>query len=231
MISKNLFYLNSFLQEPDIQFLVGLVTKLCPAEELDHEYSRAVNRSDIENYEIIMTLSPEVLKRISSEEKVLLYEILRLFSLTDNSWWKYIFHDYNEMLRKRGYLHERYLYLNSMNDNFFAYQLDCTLTKDTDSRRNFYRRFNSKFLRNTLTLEELLLKYFRISVKVIKRKIPKRKEYHKGYRDHGSLGTGDRKLVRDIQTDVWIQKEEKERRKRSQDFLRILRGLDGRSQF
>lgn len=227
MISENLYFLNSFLQEPDIQLIVGLESKLCPAEEIGLEYSREVEKDDSCNSEFFIQLNPKVLKELSPNEKVRIYEILRILSLTDLSGWKYIFDDYNNLLKKRGFRHERYLYLNSLSDSYFAYEIDCILTKGTSSRRDFYRKIHSKFQKNQTSLEEILLKYFRIKVVKINKKRNKRLVRHKGYRDRGSLGTGDRTLDDDIKSDIWVQEKERLRKKQTSDFLEFLAGLNG----
>jgi len=227
VISKNLFFINSFLQEPDIQLIVGLESKLCPAEEIGLEYSREVEKVDSSDFEFYIQLNPRVLKEITPNEKIRIYEILRLFSLLDLSGWKYIFEDYNNLLKKRGFRHERYLYLNSLSDSYFAYEIDCILTKGTKSRRDFYRRIHSKYQKNQTSLEELLLKYFKIKVVKVTKKHPKRLIRHKGYRDRGSLGTGDRILNEDIKNDIWVQERERLRRKQTSDFLEFLSGLNG----
>lgn len=229
MVNPNLFYLEQFLQEKDIQYLIEVgESKLCPAEEIGLEYSRAVNQTNSADFELFLQLNPKVLKILSPDEKVRIYEILRIFSLgTDLPSWKYIFEDYNQLLKKRGFRHERYLYLNSLSDNYFCYEIDCILTKDTKSRRNFFRRVKSKYDKNSKTLEEILLEFFRIRVIRINKKHPKRLIRHKGYRDRGSLGTGDRTLDNDIKTDIWIQEKERLRKKQTEDFLGFLAGFNG----
>lgn len=227
MISENLYFLNSFLQEPDIQLIVGLESKLCPAEEIGLEYSREVEKDDSCNFEFFIQLNPKILKELSPKEKIRIYEILRIFSLTELSGWKYIFDDYNNLLKKRGFRHERYLYLNSLPDSLFAYEIDCILTKGTKSRRNFYRKIHSKYQKNQSSLEEILLKYFRLKVVKMNKKHNKRLVRHKGYRDRGSLGTGDRTLDYDIYSDIWVQEKERLRKKQTSDLLEFLAGLNG----
>lgn len=227
MISGNLHFLNSFLQEPDIQLIVRLESKLCPAEEIGLEYSREVSKDNSDSFEFFIQLNSKVLKELSPNEKVRIYEILRILYLTDLPGWKYLFDDYNNLLRKRGFRHERYLYLNSLSDSLFAYEIDCILTKGTQSRRDFYRRVHSKYQKNQTTLEEILLKYFRIRVVKINKKHPRRLVRHKGYRDRGSLGTGDRTLDSDIYSDIWVQEKERLRKKSTSDFIEFLAGLNG----
>jgi hypothetical protein len=228
MIDQNLFFINSFLKEPDMQLIASLESKLCPAEEMGHEYSRLVEQSNSDTFELDFRINPIIVKKLTSKEKNRIYTILRIISIaTDSGAWKSLLEDYNNLLRKRGFRHERYLYLNSLSDSYFAYEIDCILTKGTTSRRNFYREIKSKYCKNTLTLEELLLKYFKIKLIRLNKKHPIRLQRHKGYRDHGSLGTGDRTLERDIQTDIWIQKREEERKKKTEDLLAFLRGLNG----
>jgi hypothetical protein len=222
-----LYFLNSFLQETDIKLIVGLESKLCPAEEIGLEYSREVNKDNSSQFEFFIQINPKVLKELSPDEKVRIYEILRIFSLTDLSGWKYIFEDYNNLLRKRGFRHERYLYLNSLSDSLFAYEIDCILTKGYPSRRNFYRRIFSKYQKNQTSLKDLLLKYFRVKIVKINKKRPKRLVRHKGYRDRGSLGTSDRILEHDIQTDVWLREKENLRKKHLEDFIEFLHGFNG----
>jgi hypothetical protein len=186
-----------------------------------------MDRPDRANLELEFRISSKVLKELSPDEKVRIYELLRMICCyRDFPEWNYIFSDYCELLRRRGFKHERYFYLTSLTDSQFCYEIDCTLWNKT-YRRNFYRTHFSKFGKNQLTLKELLFKFFVVKLYIQEKKKPKRLIRHKGYRDHGSLGTGVPGLAADIERDVWVQERELLKEKKRKDFLKFLSGFAG----
>lgn len=107
--------------------------------------------------------------------------------------------------------------------------MDCYLWKPSQ-KRDFSRKINQKFLLNKkeITLRELISSpniYFDFFV--LPKRVPKEIQRHKGYRDHGSLGSEFSRTLRD-QADDWSLREEEELREKEEADLHDFRlGLNG----
>jgi hypothetical protein len=173
-----------------------------------------------------MTVKPSFVRDFSSEEKLFIYEVLRLASI-ENPQLRYLVDDLQELLRKRGYQHERYFYLTSLTDNQFSYELDCKVDRRNPSRRRYYRMLSTKFGKKQLTLKEIIEQYFFYDFIELNRPKAKKKIRHKGYRDHGSLGSEFWKTRKQQSCDWSLRESEEIKNKRKMDFLSFLSGFGG----
>jgi hypothetical protein len=182
------------------------------------------------NFESEFRINPKKLKYLGSEYKLYTYIVLRLIKIyTQSSYYTLILEDYEEYLNKRTFSNnERYFYLTHINDNMFCYEMDSTLSRQ-ESCRNCYRLINSKIpQRDNKRLIDIILEIVTsANLVLISKARPKRLQRHKGYRDHGSLGSEFSKTQKDQSRDWSLQLEEQKREKDQQDFLELLLGLGG----
>lgn len=178
------------------------------------------------NYDVIFRIDSKKLRNLSTKQELLLYILLRILKQTDETGFlNVVFSDYNEYLIKKSFFNQpRYFYLQQLNEKQFNYEIDSELW-NTKSRRHFYRVVNQKTKDGKDSID--LLKEILLSCQfhLISKTRPKRTQRHKGYRDHGSLGSEfSRSQRQQIQSEEWRKICEREE-KRKQDFLEFLRGL------
>lgn len=183
------------------------------------------------NFETEFRISTKKLKYLGSEYKLYTYIILRLLSIRNDNQGYYgiIFEDYCNYLNKKTFSNnERYFYLSSLEDNMFCYEIDTVLFHQK-SRRNFYRILYTRIpQRNNIRLVELIVEIINSgTLLILPKKRPKRLQRHKGYRDHGSLGSEFSKTLKDQSSDWRIREEEEKEKKKQQDFIQFLLGLNG----
>lgn len=225
-INPNLCYAKSFIS-PIVQHCTEAYKKTWSAENRVHYSSRIASIIDTgSSKDIIITVKPSFVKDFSAKEKLFIYEVLRLASI-EYPEIKYILDDLQNLLKKRGYQNERYFYLNSLTDNQFSYEIDCLVDPGSTYRRIYYRKLSCNFGRKQLSLEEVFNEYFFTDFIELNRPRAKRKQRHKGYRDHGSLGSEFSKTLKQQAGDWSIIEKEEQRRKQADDFLSFLSGLSG----
>lgn len=227
MTSNLLPFAARFIEET-VQFCTEAYKKTWSAENRVYYNSRLESIiSNGSTRDIIITVKPSFVRDFSGKEKCFIYEVLRLASIEFPPI-KYILEDLRQLLKRRGYQNDRYFYLESLTDNMFAYELDEKLTEGYQSRRIYYRKLNSKFgRRKKFTLQEIFSEYFFTDFIEVNRPRPKRKIRHKGYRDHGSLGSEFSKTLKQQSCDYSILEAEKQRKKREEDFRKFLLGCNG----
>jgi hypothetical protein len=168
-----------------------------------------------------------IIRELSAEERMYIYEVLRLAcSLLPGL--KILMDDYDSLLHSRGFLNkERYLYLSSLSENSFNYEMDTILGPwNPKARRRYYRLKSSYFGRRHLSLLEVFKEYF-FQLPVLKKKpLAKKKVRHKGYRDHGSLGSEYSQVHKEERDDVWVQEKYRQKEKDRQDLIDFLQGLN-----
>lgn len=225
-IDSNLYFANSFLI-PVVQYCTVGFEKTWSAEKQIYYTSRleAIFDNPAKDLKPIQ-VRPEFMKDFSSTEKEFIYELLRGATINFPKI-RFILEDLRNLFKQRGYFNERYLYLESLTDNQFAYELDCKLTEQTKSRRRYYRLLNSKFGKKRLTLKEVLLNYLFTDFVEVNRRRAKRVVRHKGYRDHGSLGSEFSKTLKQQSCDWSIREREEQRQKSRKDFIEFLSGFSG----
>lgn len=226
-INSNLSFAKDFIK-PVVLDCTEVYQKTWSAENRVHYSSRLEQliNDEVALKDFIMTVKPSFVRDFSSEEKLFIYEVLRLAAV-ESPQLMYLIDDLQNLLKKRGYQHERYLYLTSLTDNQFSYEMDCKLDYSNPSRRRYYRMLNTKFGKKQLTLKEILEQYFFYDFIELNRPRAKKKVRHKGYRDHGSLGSEFSKTLKQQSCDWSLRKLEEERNKKKIDFLSFLSGFGG----
>lgn len=225
-LNSNLVYANQFLK-PIADFALEVYKKTWSAENRVHYSSRANQLIDAGvDKDFIITIKPSFVRDFSATEKEFIYEIIRGCKIIYPQL-AYLLEDLEQLLRKRGYQNERYFYLSHLTDNQFAYELDTKVFPKTSSRRTYYRKRSMRFGRKQLTLQEILEQYFFADIIELNRPRPKKKVRHKGYRDHGSLGSEFSKTLKQ-QAGAWQLKElEAQKKKREKELLEFLSSFAG----
>lgn len=225
-IDSNLYFAKSFL-EPIVLNTIEVYSKTWSAE------NRVLYNSRIEEIfefglerDMIISIKPSFMKDFGPKEKEFIYEILRGITIEFPES-AYLLEDLRQLFKRRGYRNARYLYLETLTDNCFAYELDTKLLPKTPTRRYYYRLFSQKFGKKRLTLAQVFQEYFFTDFVELNRPKPKKVQRHKGYRDHGSLGSEFSQTLKQQSTD-WTLREDAERREKlKQDLLDFLSGFGG----
>lgn len=225
-LNSNLVFAKDFLS-PIADYALEAYKKTWSAENRVHYSSRsnALLEAGVDK-DFIMTVKPAFVRDFSATEKEFIYEILRGVSVIHDCL-RYLVDDLNQLLSRRGYQNERYFYLVTLTDNQFAYELDCKVTPRTKSRRTYYRKRSMKFGRKQLTLEEIFDQYFFTDFIELNRPRPKKKQRHKGYRDHGSLGSEFSQTLKQQSGDWSLREAEEKREKEKKDLRDFLSGFAG----
>jgi hypothetical protein len=167
------------------------------------------------------------MKDFSGKEKLFFYQIIRLLAIADpNHQLGFLLVDLENLYKRRGYFNEEYFYYTSLSDNQFCYEIDCKLT-NSKARRYLYRMRGSKFGRKQLSLQEVLSNYFFTDIITLNRQKAKKAIRHKGYRDHGSLGSEYSKTLKQQSVDWSLREIEQRRIKDKQDLLDFITGFCG----
>lgn len=207
--------------------------RLISEEESHIEWRESTNSLDDTKLSLLSNLyfeyrvEPKIFEELSAKERLFFYEVMRLYSIRYRSF-AWILDDYTQLLDKRGFRNNpRYFYLRSLTDNQFVYELDVKLTKGSRERRYYYRILNGFFGRNNLTFEEVLKRFFFHPLSEREKRKSKRLVRHKGYRDHGSLGSEISKTLKDQSSDWSIRESELQRQKAQQDFIDFAQAFQG----
>lgn len=231
MISSNLAFVQQFLTTIRNKIDVQEIEKN-GISELEVRYNSREFESKLQSgkYDVVSRIDPKVLRNLTSTQKMNIYIMLRLLMQEcDSGYLRMVFSDYKEYLTKRTFFNnDRYFYLSSLTDSMFNYEID-TLLWNNKSKRDLYRKLSQREQqqnnKNTFELLEEILSSYQFSL--IEKHRPKRVQRHKGYRDHGSLGSDFSKtLKQQANSAEWkeiCEKAEKEK----QDFLNFLWALHG----
>lgn len=231
MISSNLAFVQQFLTTIRNKIDVQEIEKN-GISELEVRYNSREFESKLQSgkYDVVSRIDPKVLRNLTSTQKMNIYIMLRLLvQECDSGYLRMVFSDYKEYLTKRTFFNnDRYFYLSSLTDSMFNYEID-TLLWNNKSKRDLYRKLSQREQqqnnKNTFELLEEILSSYQFSL--IEKHRPKRVQRHKGYRDHGSLGSDFSKtLKQQANSAEWkeiCEKAEKEK----QDFLNFLWALHG----
>lgn len=231
MIDSNHVFLRQFLTTIRNKIDVKEIEKN-GISELEVRYNSREFEQKLQtgNYDTVNRIDPKVLRNLTSTQKMNIYIMLRLLVQDcDSGYLRMIFSDYKEYLTKRTFFNnDRYSYLNSLTDNMFNYEID-TLLWNNKSKRDLYRKLSQREQKQNNKdtfelLEEILSSY---QFFLIEKHRPKKVQRHKGYRDHGSLGSDFSKtLKQQANSAEWkeiCEKAEKEK----QDFIDFQMGLRG----
>lgn len=225
-LNSNLVFAQEFLK-PIADFALEVYKKTWSAENRVHYSSRIEQllEAGVEK-DFIMTVNSKFVRDFSGKEKEFIYEIIRGSSIIYPEL-RYLVEDLDQLLRKRGYQNERYSYLSQLTDSQFAYEVDTKVFPKTKSRRTYYRKISMRFGKKQLTIQEIIEQYFFTDLIELNRPRPKKKVRHKGYRDHGSLGSEFSKTLKQQAGDWELRELEEKRRKRKEDLLEFLLGFAG----
>jgi hypothetical protein len=220
-LNPNLVYAQAFLT-PIADLAFEVYKKSWSAENRVHYSSRlsALLDAGIEK-DFLMTVNPKFVRDFSGTEKCFIYEIIRGSAIIHPEL-RYIVEDLEQLLNKRGYQNDRYFYLSHLTDSLFSYEVDTKVFKGTPSRRRYYRLLSSQFGKKRLSFREVLEQYFFADIIELNRPRAKKKQRHKGYRDHGSLGSDFSRTLKQQAGDTKLVEDEERRKKEIQDYLDML---------
>lgn len=225
-IHSNLVFAKSFL-DPVVQTCTSSYHKTWSAENTIRYSSRVEELFEAGSDKLmIISIKPSFMRDFGPKEKEFIYEILRGVSIEFPKV-KFLLEDLRQLFKNSNYQNDRYFYLESITDEMFSYELDCKLTPETESRRKYYRKLSSKFGKNSLTLSQVFDKYFFTDFIELNKKQAKKKQRHKGYRDHGSLGSEFWRTKKQQSGDWSIREREEQKKKSREDLLSFLHGFAG----
>jgi len=194
-------------------------------------YSSRVSEFSTGDKDGEITFSRKLMKQIVGREKLNLYIIARLVAIHEESFLYRACLEFIEQYFREGYFanNERYFYLSSLTDSMFCYEIDSVLWSKSQ-RRDFFRSLgtplgNSNKKINIFQFYRLLLESY--DLRILPKKRPRKKVRHKGYRDHGTLGSDISRTNRDQAGSWQLVEKEEEQRKEKDDFLNFLLGLGG----
>lgn len=226
MSLNDLIYAKQFIDDT-VQYCISAYEKNWSAE------NRVRYNSRIEKIlltqgatEVLITVKPSFMRDFSGKEKCFIYEVLRLASIEFPKI-RYLVDDLRNLFKQRNFQSDRYFYLELLKDSFFAYEIFEKLTPGMESRRYYYRMLSSRFGKRRLTLQEVLSEYFFTDIIELNRPKPKKKIRHKGYRDHGSLGSEYSRTLKQQSCDWSIKEAELQKKKRREDLINLLYGAGG----
>lgn len=191
--------------------------------------SRVIEKLESGNFELVINTNYRYLRSLTGKQKVDLYIILRILHLLypENERLNFVYFDVTECMNKKGLKqNDRYFYLSSLNDKLFElYIYDIFMVRT--SYRFFARRINQK-LQNyeQKTLIQVLREFLSQDLKfyLLSKKKPAKVQRHKGYRDHGSLGSEFSKTRKDQSRDWTVRQEEEYKNRREDVYLPLLEG-------
>lgn len=99
------------------------------------------------------------------------------------------------------------------------------ITSENNRRIFFQNLYGKNWNRKGLSLFDLLLsgKLF-LHHRIKTPSTPKKKQFRKGYRDHGSLGSEIARIRQEEEKDIWIQDSLQRKKKEQEDLLRLIEG-------
>lgn len=165
------------------------------------------------------------LRALNQKEKFCLYIFLR-YSLNqiNDEFQKSQIEDIVNYLKKINSGSEIISVLSELNQNYFNNWIyDYFFEKK--NRRIFFSTLIGKQKKQLSLLERLLSGQFLVKLKISVPPKPKKKVFRKGYRDHGSIGSGFSQIRREELKDVFLREAERERIKRTKDSLQFLLGF------
>lgn len=226
-IDANLVQVRAFLSR--VYEVIGPeVLKLTSPSELEASIFSVCNEEfDFENKELTIRLDYRKLKKLSSKEKLFIYILLRLLSLDRPDNFKTSFFLFDEYLEKINFLeNDEYFYYKHITDNQFLYIFDVKLDKKhcfNNTCRILYSKLGNT-IQGKYSLESIFLQFLLPRPFVTLKTKPKRLIRHKGYRDHGSLGTELSRTLKDQSSDYTFREREEELERERQEIESFLEG-------
>lgn len=195
-------------------------------------YSSRAERLFSGQFDSEFIFSQKLLKLVKGSEKVFLYIIARIVKLREESFLYSLFLERLEDFYKRSNLqaNERYFYLSSLSDEMFCYEIDSILWNQK-SRRDFYRKINTpigNYKKEKVSLIQFYQKLLEsFDIKLVPKQTPKKKVRHKGYRDHGTLGSDISRTNRNQRGDWELVQKEQAKQADKDNLLNFLWGFGG----
>lgn len=192
--------------------------------------SRVTEKLSTGKFDYELRTNYRLLKHLSADQKIDLYIILRILRLSypENERLKLFLFDLEEIFKKKQIdQNDRYFYLSHLDDKYFElFIFDLFLTKK--NLRFFARRIHQKIPeKDNQTILEILISWLQSPIRMIfiSRQKPKKLQRHKGYRDHGSLGSDYSKTRKDQSTDWTVREEMLEQEAREDTYLPLIKGF------
>lgn len=229
MIDSNLHLLRSFLTEIKNKINVEEIEKSGISElEVRCRSAEFLTKISTGNYDTEYRIQSKVLKKLSSRQKLEIYILLRILSQEEeNSFCRLVFLDYKDYLTKITFTNNsKYFYLSYLSEKQFNYEID-TILWNKKSKEKYFSYLNQKFpnyeYKNLFEiLKEILLSF---KLFLTEKHRPKKVQRHRGYRDHGSLGSDfSRTLKQQSNSEEW-KKICEEAEKEKKDYLQFLLGM------
>lgn len=222
-------YLRSLFEKQFNCLFDPVVLKTGISELKASNSSRVTEKLESGNFELVINTNYRYLKELTGKQKVDLYVILRILHLLypENKRLNFIYFDVTECFNKKGLKqNDRYFYLSSLSDKLFElYIYDIFMVRK--SYRFFARRINQKLQNyNQKNLVQVLQEFLIQDLKfyLLSKKKPAKVQRHKGYRDHGSLGSEFSRTRKDQSRDWTVQQEEEYKHRREDVYLPLLEG-------
>lgn len=200
------------------------------SSELKVRYSsREVQARLAEHRQVEFRVRSKTIQNLSSKEKLNFYILARLLSISCGKTYSAFFLDFNQLLKKLGFSNNpKYYYLEHLRDSFFLWEIEVYLWNER-TNRNFHRQINqiSKKYNGKRFLEYFKSVLLETTFVVLPSIRPRKLVRHKGYRDHGALGSEYSRTLREqTQSDEW-KKITRAKEKESQDRLELTLALAG----
>lgn len=165
--------------------------------------------------------------KLSQRERLFCYKILRIMAIqTQDSLLQYILFDI-ESCKRIFENSDEYFYLSSLSDSQFAYEIDTEIMYHGE---RFYGQYFQKYRiskQQELSIYQIFTEIL-VPIRIdIRKQKPQRAQRHRGYRDHGSLGSELSRTRKDQSQDWSIKEAEEQRKIRKQQFLDLLLGFAG----
>lgn len=233
MISSNLACLHRFLNRSELTVAKELMKiRSTELQAVMSSAGRPLSEGLVE--EIKFQCKSKILRKLSTNQKILLYELVAILSLEEpKSWFSLVFLDLQEFYAKIGIQQNlRYFYLSNLTENQLMYEIDCRLWNNKD-RTNYFRNLRNPVL-DSNNEKVIFSDMFQVLYEIIKtftchiifKNKPKKKVFRKGYNDHGSLGSEFSTTLKQQAQDWSIKEQIEKREKERNDLLHFLLGLN-----
>lgn len=191
--------------------------------------SRVTEKLLTGNFDLEFRSNVKLVMKLTASQKADLYLILRMLRMTfkGNKRLAFLEADLTEYFKKKCIdQNDRYFYLSHLDDIHFEMYCYDILFNDKDLRF-LSRRVNSTQGEEKNSVLQVLLQYITDEIKLvfISRQKPKKLQRHKGYRDHGSLGSEYSQTIRQQAEDYSVQEIINEKISREETSRQFLEGL------
>lgn len=227
MVNSNLNFLIQFYDQHLLE-LIEAVKEIWSSEERVrcNPTGRHQLKMEDANLSIEFRINTKEIMKFTCRERIFFWKIIRLMThFSEEPILRYIRYDLES--HKRFFENsEEYFYLSRLSEEQFDFNLDTEIMYHSN---RFYGQWFQLYQKTeeTISIATVILRYFIPKPIFIKKQQPRKIERHRGYRDHGSLGSEFSQTAKQQSTDWSIKKEEEEKVRRKQDLLLFLLGADG----